>query len=412
MNHNARVLSLISDADVMSEMRKIHAAEAGIAHMLPKARHYSVKLHNVPLAAVHVLKETFLSKCGEATVHTDVVTDGVEHSDVMISATRRQYHDAFVNLWEQGFGCPEIAQEIERAIRLHDSSAVVPDTEIISDPKLSSMFEQIDTRTLVMGILNVTPDSFSDGGRFINIDTAIKHAQEMVSWGADIIDIGGESTRPGSDAVSAEEEIERVVPVICELVNTTGVPISIDTTKAKVAAAALDCGAHIVNDISGAAFDPDMPSVIAEKQCPAILMHVKGSPKDMQAHPHYDDLMSEVYAYLSERIEALVNAGADEEMLMIDPGIGFGKSIEHNLEILKRLREFKSLGRPIVIGTSRKSTVGKILGDLPTDERLEGTAATVAISIANGADIVRVHDVKEMARVAKMSDAIVRRSLV
>ena len=292
--------------------------------------------------------------------------------------------------------------------RQFDSIPDVPRRDPKSDPRLRVMFELIGTRTLIMGILNVTPDSFSDAGRFFDRRSAVEYALEMADNGADIIDVGGESTRPGSEAVSPEEEAQRVVPVIRELSRVVDVPISVDTYKASVAEAALDSGALIINDISAATFDPEMPSVIAKRQCPTILMHIKGTPRDMQKNPTYEDVVGEVREFLARRVNALVEAGADEDVLMIDPGIGFGKTVEHNLELLRRLEELKAVGRPIVVGTSRKSVIGKVLGDLPVEDRLEGTAATVALAVARGADIVRVHDVKEMARVARMSDAIVR----
>lgn len=406
MPHNARVLCLDREPDIVREMRRVNVEDAGIRHMLPKARHYLVKLENVRRPIVHILKEGFLSNGGDVAVSRDVITASVTHSDVILMGTRKQFQGVLRSLLEQGFGCKELSVEIESAIRQFDSPPLLPVSKS-TDPKVGAMFEQIGNRTLVMGILNVTPDSFSDGGAFADPVMAIERGVEMVEQGADIIDIGGESTRPGSDAVSAELEIERVIPVIEKLASRVNVPISIDTYKAEVARAALEAGALIVNDISAATFDENMPSLIAEKRCPAILMHIKGTPKDMQANPEYDDLLGEVTGYLRKRVRALVEAGADERSLIIDPGIGFGKTPEHNLELLRRLKEFTSIGRPVLVGTSRKATIGAVLG-LPPEERLEGTAATVALAIANGADIVRVHDVKEMARVARMSDAIVR----
>lgn len=408
MAHNARVLSLVTDSEIISEMKKVDAEDAGIRHMLPKSRHYLVKLEHIRRPIVHILKETFLSNGGDAVVSRDIITARVDFSDVILSGTRKHYQRALLALREQGFGCDALAGEVEAAIRHYDSIPNVPRGNCMHDSRLETMFEQMRYRTLVMGILNITPDSFSDGGKFLNIETAVAHALEMAENGADIIDIGGESSRPGSDPVSPEEEISRIVPVIREIAPKLNIPISVDTYRANVAESALDAGAHIINDISGAAFDPDMPSLIAKGQCPAILMHIKGTPLDMQINPVYDDLMGEVYGYLRDRINAVMDAGADEKLLMIDPGIGFGKTTEHNLELMRRLSELKSLGRPILVGTSRKTTIGKVLGGLPTEERLEGTAATVAVSIANGADIVRVHDVKEMVRVSKMTDAIVR----
>lgn len=261
-------------------------------------------------------------------------------------------------------------------------------------------------KTYIMGVLNVTPDSFSDGGLFFNEKKAIEHALRLIEDGADIIDIGGESTRPGSEPVSVEEEIRRTIPVIKAITREIKVPISIDTYKAGVAKHALDAGASIVNDISGLRFDPEMPKVVSEYNVPVIIMHIKGRPKDMQQNPVYEALIPEIMDYLRISIRLANKFGISDDKIIIDPGIGFGKTFEHNLEIIKNLKEFTLLGRPVAVGVSRKAFIGKILGDLPPSERLEGTAAAVAISIFNGANIVRVHDVKEMAKVAKVADAI------
>jgi dihydropteroate synthase len=256
-----------------------------------------------------------------------------------------------------------------------------------------------------MGILNVTPDSFSDGGRFFDQTDAVLHGFQMVKDGADMIDVGGESTRPGAEYVPADEEIRRVVPVIRKIRQKTSVPVSIDTYKSEVAKAALEAGATIVNDISGLHFDEKMAEVIAEHSASVVIMHIKGTPKDMQTNPEYDDVVREVYDYLSKSVESASNSGIKQ--IMIDPGIGFGKTANHNLELLNRLEEFRGIGVPILIGVSRKSFIGKIL-DTPVDARLEGTAAAVTASILHGADIVRVHDVREMRRVARVADAIRR----
>ncbi|MBS3975604.1 MAG: dihydropteroate synthase [Syntrophomonadaceae bacterium] len=258
-----------------------------------------------------------------------------------------------------------------------------------------------------MGILNITSDSFSDGGLYLGLDRAVARAKEMVAEGADIIDIGGESTRPYADPVPLAEEIARVIPVLERLVTEVNVPISVDTYKSEVARQALKRKATIINDISGLRADPQMAEVVAEFGCPVVVMHIKGTPKNMQENPVYDDVVGEVMAYLQGSIEMALQAGVQKEKVIVDPGIGFGKTASHSLEILHRLAEFKALGQPILTGTSRKSFIGKVL-DLPPAERLEGTAATVALSIAGGADLVRVHDVKAMKRVVRMTDAIVR----
>lgn len=265
-----------------------------------------------------------------------------------------------------------------------------------------------DKKTYIMGILNVTPDSFSDGGVFFDKKKAIERAFRLVEEGADIIDVGGESTRPGSEPVSAQEEIRRTIPVIEAIASKVKVPVSIDTYKSEVARRALDAGASIVNDISGLRFDPDMPKVVAEYGVPVIIMHIKGRPKDMQQNPAYEALIPEIMDYLRISMRLAEKFGISREMIIIDPGIGFGKTFEHNLQIIKNLKEFTKLGRPIAIGVSRKAFIGKILGDVPPSERLEGTAAAVAVSIFNGANIVRVHDVKEIAKVAKVTDSIKR----
>lgn len=267
-------------------------------------------------------------------------------------------------------------------------------------------------RTYIMGILNVTPDSFSDGSLYFNEKKAIEHALRLVEEGADIIDIGGESTRPGSEPVPIEEEIRRTIPVIRALSKEIKIPISIDTYKAEVARQALDAGASMVNDISGLRFDPDMPRIVAEYDVPVIIMHIKGRPKDMQVNPVYEALIPEIMDYLRISIRLAIKFGIKEDRIIIDPGIGFGKTFEHNLEIINNLKEFTLLEKPVAIGVSRKAFIGKILGDLPPQERLEGTAAAVAISIYNGANIVRVHDVKSMVRVARIVDSIMRERIL
>jgi dihydropteroate synthase len=267
----------------------------------------------------------------------------------------------------------------------------------------------LSARTHLMGILNVTPDSFSDGGRFLKIEDAIRRGIKMAEEGADIIDVGGESTRPRSDPIGIEEELSRVIPVIKGLSKEINVPISIDTYKSEVAKKALDAGAEMINDISALRFDPKMKEVVDEYQVPIVLMHIKGTPKNMQVHPYYDDVIKEIIEYLKESIQLAKDAGIKEENIIIDPGIGFGKRLEDNLNILKNLKKFSILNCPLLIGPSRKSFIGKIL-DLPVEERLEGSLAALAVAIMNGANIVRVHDVKESKRVAGIVDAILRAS--
>ena len=261
-------------------------------------------------------------------------------------------------------------------------------------------------RTWVMGVLNVTPDSFSDGGRFLDPDAAIARGLALFEEGADVVDVGGESTRPGDRReLDPETEIRRVVPVIEGLRGRGAGPVSIDTTKAAVAAAALDAGADVVNDVSGFTFDPGLPALVAGRGVPAVLMHLRGDFERMHAQPSYDDVMGEVVAELRQRIEAAEAAGVSRAQVIVDPGIGFAKSAAHSLEALRRLPELAALDRPVLAGPSRKSFIGKVL-DLPVGERLMGTAAAVAACVLAGAHLVRVHDVKAMVEVARLCDAI------
>lgn len=262
-----------------------------------------------------------------------------------------------------------------------------------------------NTSTLIMGILNVTTDSFSDGGQFMDKEIAVNHALEMVKFGADIIDIGGESTRPGAEPVTMEDELDRVIPIIEGIRTTSNVCISIDTYKADVAEKALATGADMVNDISGLQFDEKMVKVVKEENVPVIMMHIKGTPRNMQQNPDYENLMEEIVAYFQERVEFCHEHGIKNENIILDPGIGFGKRLQDNFELLRELKQISNLGFPVLSGPSRKSFIGLTL-DLPVDERVEGTAAAVTASILNGAKIVRVHDVKEMKRVATIADNI------
>jgi dihydropteroate synthase len=286
------------------------------------------------------------------------------------------------------------------------------DNSFRSDYKLKCRGVVLDlgSRTHIMGILNVTPDSFSDGGSFLDPKQALERAREMADQGVDIIDIGGESTRPGADSVPEDEELRRVLPVIERLAGELSVPLSIDTYKSAVARKALQAGASIVNDISGLRFSPDMARVAAASGAAVVIMHIRGTPRDMQKDPVYGDVVRDVAAALAEGIELALQAGVDPEQVLIDPGIGFGKTFEHNLTLLDRLDELQALGRPILLGTSRKRFIGDALGISDPALRREGTAATVALGIERGARVIRVHDVAEMARVARMTDAILKQA--
>lgn len=258
---------------------------------------------------------------------------------------------------------------------------------------------------LLMGILNVTPDSFSDGGKFDRIDSAIQYANKMESEGADIIDIGGESSRPGAEPVGLMEEIDRVIPVIEKIRDNSEIVISIDTYKSKVAEEALNAGANIINDISGMQFDSKMVKVVSKYNVPIIIMHMLGNPQNMQKDPSYENVTREIISFFEDRIKYCVDNGIDKQNVIIDPGIGFGKTAEHNFTLIRELKKFESFKCPILVGPSRKSFIGRTL-NLPVDQRVEGTAAAVTASIINGANILRVHDVEEMNRVIKITEKI------
>ncbi len=263
-------------------------------------------------------------------------------------------------------------------------------------------------KTYLMGVLNITPDSFSDGGDYNHLDAAFDRAQRLVVAGADILDIGGQSTRPGAKTISPEAELERVIPVIKAIRKHLKVPISVDTTRAAIAQRAIDAGADVVNDISGGTFDPEMLPTVAELDVPIILMHIRGTPETMQQLTDYKDVVGEIRQVLEERIQAAEQAGIARSRLIIDPGIGFGKTAEQNLELLRQLHQFKTLNVPLLIGTSRKSFIGKLLNESDPKKRVWGTASSCCAAIAQGADILRVHDLPEMWEVATVADAVWR----
>lgn len=391
---NARVIYMDSLKAAEKEIIKTGSSLGGLPFMIPKAVHMVIKLEGVSSYAANIIKQEMLSKGGDAAVHKGVVSASIDKSDILLMGTYGQYQRLVQKLDMQSGTLKSIAAEIQ-------------DILDVTEKGKSKVFRcrnyslPIGSKTYVMGILNVTPDSFSDGGKYNNIDIAVDKAKAMVEEGADIIDIGGESTRPGYDPVDAGEEAGRVVPVVERLVKEINVPVSIDTMKAEVAEKALEAGAHIINDVWGLQRDHNMAETVARFNAGVIMMHNQDSKE-------YQDLMGDMVKFFRRSIETAQEAGISREYMCIDPGIGFGKTYEHNLEAMRRLKELNALGLPVLLGTSRKSFIGNALG-LPVDQRVEGTAASVALGIANGVDFIRVHDVKEMARVSKMTDAMVRK---
>ncbi|OIQ62245.1 dihydropteroate synthase [Neomoorella thermoacetica] len=388
------VITVADAATAARLMQEVGADAGGIDLMLPKACFYCLKLKDVPARAANILKQEILARGGEAAMAAGVAGWSVDKTDVLIFATRRQLELLVAKLPVQGFGLDKLAAGIKTTLANWERN----DVREIGCPRGPLV---LGKRTLVMGIVNVTPDSFSDGGQFYDPGAAVEHAHQLVAEGADIIDVGGESTRPGHEPVSAAEEWRRLEPVLTRLTREIKVPISVDTYKASTARRALEMGVDIINDIWGFRVDPEMARVCGQYQAAVVLMH-------NQEGTSYKDLMFDILTFLRQSIQLAEDNGVPPEKIIVDPGIGFGKDLDQNLEVMGRLEEFKVLGKPVLLGTSRKSMIGRTL-DLPVDQRLEGTAATVALGIARGVDIVRVHDVRAMVRVARMTDAIVRR---
>ncbi|OAT80691.1 dihydropteroate synthase [Desulfotomaculum copahuensis] len=394
MSIQVRNIEIKNREQALAEIAAIGADRTGCRLMAPKAVHRLLKLSGVNPKQANIIKQEMLGKGGEAAIARGAADGTVEETDVLLMGTLKQYEALMAKLRLQPFGLAALAGEIRQVLQNLEGRRPCR-----LDCRSRSLV--LGERTLIMGILNVTPDSFSDGGRFNDPERALEHARQMVADGADIIDLGGESTRPGYEAIPEDEELRRVMPVLEKLPAEIDVPVSIDTTKAGVARRALEAGAHIINDQWALRADPDLAGVAAGYDAPMILMH-------NQQGTEYRDMMGDMIAFFRESMAIAERAGLCRDKIIIDPGIGFGKTLEQNLEVMRRLRELDCLGRPVLLGTSRKSLIAKTL-HLPADQRVEGTAATVAIGIAAGVDIVRVHDVKEMARVARMTDAMVRR---
>lgn len=394
-----RILKIENREDAVESLRTIGADERCFPILVPKCFGLTLKIENVRTPACNILKQLMLSLGGDAAVAKEVLTSRCTLSDLILIGTLAQMRRLIEKLAEypvEEFGLKEVKREVSEALVRYFE----PDR---FDFSFKNFNLQLSERTHLMGVVNCTPDSFSDGEMYLDKNRAIERVLQLVEEEADIIDIGGESTRPGSDPTPESEELKRVIPVIESVTPQISVPVSIDTYKSTVAREAIEAGASLLNDVSALSFDPKMTDVVAEYDVPVILMHMKGNPKDMQKNPIYSDLIGEIVAYLKEKLLRCLSKGI--EKVIIDPGIGFGKKLHHNLTILKRLSEFCSLGRPILVGPSRKSFIGQVL-ELPVGERLEGTLASIAVAILNGAHIIRVHDVKQAVKVARMVDSL------
>ena len=367
---------------------KIGNTPQGVEILSKKGKVLLIEIKDIDTRAANILKQDAIALGGDCAVPRKASSFEKGKCTVLLMVTERELERLIVKLKLQPFGLKELSEKLSRTLLEYRKDSF---TISYRGKELSLK------RPIIMGILNVTPDSFSDGGLYSSADRALKRCEEMLEEGAQIIDIGGESTRPGAEPVPIEEEIRRTVPVIEEIRKKLGDEffISIDTYKSSVAEKALDAGADMVNDISGFHFDDKMASLVAERKCPAVIMHIKGTPKDMQKNPSYDDVVKEIINYFSETLKLAESKGVDRSQLILDPGIGFGKRVIDNLCILKRLSEFKVFGLPILVGASRKSFIGAVTGEEVPAQRVPGSLAAAAVAVLKGAKILRVHDVKE-----------------
>jgi len=394
-----RTIEIKNIEEAAAVFRKIGVDPYGIEAMAPKTININILLEKQSCKIANIIKQEMLSIGGDAAVARGSVACSVPASDILIMGTVKQVSALAKKIEKQPFGLNHIAREIFEILKNIGQSEYIW--------KTSRRKIVLGKKTMVMGILNVTPDSFSDSGLFYSPQKAIEHGLRMADEGADIIDIGGESTRPGSHSVAVNVELKRVLPVIEGLIGKIRIPISVDTKKAQVARIAVDAGAEIINDITALNGDKDMVKIVRETRAAVIIMHMRGKPRNMQKGSlTYDNLMGEITDYLKTSSEKALKAGVEKDCIVVDPGIGFGKTYEDNYKIIENLSALKVLGMPVMIGTSRKSFIGKITGGDP-GERMEGTAATVAAAIMNGCHIIRVHDVAAMKKVAAVTDAIV-----
>jgi len=396
MSFQPRVLQLHTPHQVRCQLEAIQVDPCGINLMTDKALHVNILLERVPCVAANILKQEMLTLGGDAAVARGTVACSIDHSDVLLMGTRKQLAQLVVRLPRQPFGLKGLAAELECVL----AARCAPRDLVGCHCRLDM------SRPQVMSIINVTPDSFYDGGVCGTLDGVLRQAEKQVAEGADLFDVGGESTRPGAALVSADVELDRVVPVVEALKKRFDLPISVDTNKAVVAEAVLDSGADFINDISGLTFDADMAAVVAKKQAGVFVMHTRGGPETMQKDTAYDDLLSEVIGSLRHSVDLAHEAGVSDEKISVDPGIGFGKSVAGNLQLLRRLDEIAALGYPVLIGTSRKSFIGKVLDQPVPQQRLYGSLASVAVAAQNGAHLFRVHDVAATRQTVDLAWAI------
>jgi len=399
MKYKIRALDIKNRTEGMSEFEKIGSTVVGQKIMVEKLFPLAVKVKGLKVLAINILKQEMLARGGDVVTSRDTLLETRGTTDVIIEGEKKSFKSLILKLRMQPFGLKDLADELEVFLKDYKNNR---NKKSFSIGK--KKFDLI-SHTLVMGIINVTPDSFYDVGKYNHKDQAVKRISEMIADGADIIDIGGLSSRPGSKPVSPEEELERTIPVVESVSNSFDTLISIDTYRSEIASEAISAGAHMVNDISAFTMDKNMAGMVADKGASVTLMHMQGKPESMQKNPQYENVIDEIYEYLDGKASAAIDAGISPDKIALDPGLGFGKTLDHNLSILKKISEFSSMGYPIMIGASRKSFIGAVL-DLPVEDRLEGSLAAAVWSVINGVNILRVHDVAETVRSVKIARAI------
>jgi dihydropteroate synthase len=405
MGYKIRKLEIKSKVQGLNEFEKIGATIPGQHIMVNKIFPFALKIKGIKPRAADILKQEMLSRMGDVVLSRDSLIQVKGTTDVIILGTEKSIRSLAEKIKMQPFGLKILSDEITDYLFL---LAENKRQNVITIGNKVFDFHNISCGALVMGILNITPDSFFDGGLYNQKEKAFRRVEEIVKEGAQIIDAGGMSSRPGSQPVSINEELQRVIPVIEHIKDNYDVAISVDTYRSEVASEALKAGACIVNDISGLVMDEKIIRVVADAKASLVIMHMQGTPQTMQENPYYSDAIDEIYDFLYSQSSAAIAAGVESSKIIIDPGIGFGKKLEHNIEILAKLGDFTNMGFPVMAGASRKSFIGSILGGLTADDRLYGSVSAAVYAFINGACILRAHDVKQTVEALKIASAIKR----